>query len=54
METHQPKGGMCAVCVFKNHDCSRLNFKAMPSISRKKQQNGVVIVKCSEFIKGGQ
>ena len=49
--THQPKGDMCAACKKLHDDCSKLDFKRMPSISRKRRDDGVVIVKCTEFVK---
>jgi len=49
--THQPKGGMCCTCANRDKDCSDLAFKTMPSISRKPQADGVVIVRCTEFVK---
>jgi len=45
--SHQPKGGMCAVCVNKHKDCSGLKFDEMPMISREK--DGTNIVRCTEF-----
>lgn len=46
--THQPKGGMCAVCTKQNDDCSGLNFKEMKPIS-KPDEGGITTVACSEF-----
>ena len=46
---HQPKGGMCAICIHMKEDCSNLPFKTMPSISRKPSQDGIIIVKCTSF-----
>lgn len=51
MAIHQPKGGMCATCKNALNDCSNLDFKRMPTISRKPARNGVVIVRCTEFKK---
>jgi len=49
---YYPKGGMCVACKkLHNNDCSKLDFKSMPPISRKKDDDGVVIVKCTEFVK---
>jgi len=50
---HQPKGGMCAICKKMNADCSALDFKSMPSISRKPSADGIIIVKCTMFNKNG-
>ena len=49
MIKHQPKGGMCAVCIHMKEDCSHLPFKTMPSISRKPSEDGIIIVKCTSF-----
>lgn len=49
MAIHQPKVGMCANCKNALKDCSGLDFKRMPTISRKPASDGVVIVKCIEF-----
>ena len=49
MKKHQPKGGMCAVCVHKKEDCSHLSFKTMKPI--KTYPDGTIIVKCTSFIK---
>ena len=48
---HQPKGGMCAICIHKKEDCLHLPFKTMPSISRKPSEDGIIIAKCTLFEK---
>lgn len=42
----QPKGGMCAVCVRRDEDCSGLDFEAMPIIAIELDE---IIVRCVEF-----
>ena len=43
---YQPKGSMCAVCLFWNEDCSNMDFKSMRPM---KKENSVIIVKCDAF-----
>lgn len=51
MAIHQPKSDMCMTCKNALRDCSGLDFKRMPTISRKPAKNGVVVVKCTGFEK---
>ena len=44
--THQPKGGMCAVCVHVHRNCSQLPFSSMPALARDAQ---TVIVRYTNF-----
>jgi len=41
-----PKGSMCAACVNRLKDCSKLDFKSMASMSKI---DDTIIVKCTEF-----
>ena len=43
---YQPKGSMCAVCLFWNEDCSKMDFKSMRPMKKEKS---VIIVKCDAF-----
>lgn len=43
---YQPKGGMCAKCIHKHEDCSKLDFSKMKQIQRTLN---AVIVKCDKF-----
>lgn len=43
---YQPKGGMCAKCIHKHDDCSKLDFSKMKQIQRDSDS---VIVKCVNF-----
>ncbi|MGL5280708.1 MAG: hypothetical protein ACRC8W_03005 [Plesiomonas shigelloides] len=43
---YQPKGGMCAKCIHKHEDCSKLDFSKMKQIQRSSNS---VIVKCVNF-----
>lgn len=43
-----PKGGMCRACKLSDNDCSDMQFKEMPRIS-KGDRDGFVIVKCVNF-----
>ena len=43
---YQPKGSMCAVCVNKLKDCSKLDFKSMGIMSKI---DDTIIVECTEF-----
>jgi len=43
MAIHQPKGGMCATCKNALKDCSDLDFKRMPTISRKPASDGLLL-----------
>lgn len=45
-----PKGGMCAVCRYKDEDCSGLPFESMRVI---KKSGGIAIVRCSNFDRFG-
>ncbi|MGL4600259.1 MAG: hypothetical protein ACRCVE_01880 [Plesiomonas sp.] len=42
---YQPKGGMCAKCIHKHEDCSKLDFSKMKQIQRTLN---TVIVKCDK------
>lgn len=44
--THQPKGGMCAVCTHAPRKCNHLPFHQMQPIKR---DGDAVIVRCNEF-----
>ena len=44
--THQPKGGMCAVCAKRFDNCSSLDFKSMRVIAH---DNDTKIVACTKF-----
>ncbi|MGL5487848.1 MAG: hypothetical protein ACRDC6_16405 [Shewanella sp.] len=44
--TYQPKGGMCAKCIRKHEDCSKLDFSKMKQIQRTLN---TVIVKCDKY-----
>lgn len=46
--SYQPKGGMCAICVNKFKDCSKLEFSKMQVIIKSQ---GVSVVKCTSFKK---
>jgi len=46
-----PKGGMCAVCLFSNEDCSKIDFRSMAPIKKPKNEN-IIIVKCDAFYSG--
>jgi len=52
---YQPKGGMCALCMKRNTDCSELDFSKMtPVLDDYIDQTGlnpfhVIIVKCKEY-----
>lgn len=46
--SYQPKGGMCAVCRYREIDCSGLEFNKMKPIF-KEDRDGIVIVKCDRF-----
>lgn len=53
MITHVPKGSMCASCAkIDSRKCRELRFESMPVI--KKHPDGVVTVKCSEFVLVGK
>ncbi|CTQ58898.1 hypothetical protein LA5095_02713 [Roseibium album] len=45
----QPKGGLCANCIFATRCCAHLDFASMPVI--KIYPDGVKAVKCSEYSK---
>ena len=47
VKSHRPKGSMCINCHWATFDCSGRDFRHMQAIV--KDQDGVVIVKCSEF-----
>lgn len=50
--TYIPKGSMCASCIkIDSRKCRDLRFESMPII--KKHQDGVVTVKCTEFVRIG-
>ena len=42
----QPKGGMCASCKKRFHDCSDLDFESMPILSIELDE---IIVRCTVF-----
>lgn len=44
--TYQPKGGMCATCLYRGADCSKLPFDKMPVHSR---DGDAVIVICKDY-----
>jgi len=46
LESHQPKGGMCTSCKKSHDDCSGLDFKSMPILSRDEHE---IIVRCTDF-----
>ena len=49
---HKPKDKQCDNCVFDKKDCPAIGkLHTMPTISQTKRQDGVVLVKCTEFIK---
>jgi|VirMetMinimDraft_7_1064189.scaffolds.fasta_scaffold26417_6 hypothetical protein len=49
VKSHRPKGSMCVACKWAAYNCSAFDFKRMPAIG--KDQDGIVIVKCSQFTK---
>lgn len=50
---HVPKGSMCACCAkINSRKCRELSFHTMPVI--KKHPDGVVTVKCVEFVRIGK
>jgi hypothetical protein len=49
---YQPKGGMCANCIYKNNDCSKLPFGQMVVIDSYSCDYATVminIVKCTNY-----
>jgi len=49
---YHPKGSMCAVCVNRDSDCAKLDFKSMPAMSQyspANSENVYKIVKCTMF-----
>ena len=44
--SYQPKGEMCATCLYKGADCSRLPFDKMPKHS---VDGETVIVICTDY-----
>ena len=49
--SHQPKGGMCASCVWSRRNCEGLEFESMPVIG-KDDSTGAKIVRCTEYLGG--
>jgi hypothetical protein len=47
---HQPKGGMCATCVWHLRNCAGLNFEGMPVIDRD-DETGAKIVRCTRHLR---
>jgi len=48
-ERYQPKGVMCATCVWINADCSHMAFEEMPVISTTAE--GQLIVRCTAHLR---
>ncbi len=48
-----PKGGMCRGCVYKNMDCSKLNFSKMRVIGVC-DLSKLNVVKCDKYQKTGK
>lgn len=46
-----PKGGMCAVCVYRDRNCSDIDFRRCRVIQVDKVER-VKVVKCSRFVRG--
>lgn len=49
MLVYRPSGMMCLCCVNRDKDCSKLPFNTMYPI--RKEQDGTIVVKCSEWRK---
>ena len=48
-ERYQPKGGMCATCIWVNENCSHMEFETMPVIGTT--TGGQVIVRCTAYLR---
>jgi len=48
-ERYQPKGGMCATCIWVNANCSHMEFETMPVIGTTAE--GQVIVRCTGHLR---
>lgn len=46
IKRYQPKGGMCAGCVYRDDNCSHLPFDTMPVLALG---NRIAIVRCTEY-----
>lgn len=51
---YQPKGGMCATCLYKSHDCSKLPFDKMPKHSACGETTIVICTDYTRFESGAK